>query len=74
MSFVRDLGGDRDRITVLTGAVGGRIVDPLRAFLAFDGRLADDAAQLSDPGTRGWALRVVVEGVLSGHFEGAVTP
>jgi len=74
MSFQRDLAGGGDRITMLTGAVGARIVEPLRAFLAFDGRLADDTAQLADPGTRGWTLRVVVEGVLSGHFEGVFTP
>ncbi len=74
MSFLRNLGGGTDRITVLTGAIGGRIVEPLRAFLAFDGHLADDAAQLADPGTRGWTLRVIVEGVFSGHFEGLVTP
>lgn len=73
-SFLRNLAGGQDRITVLTGAIGARVADPLRAFLAFDGRLADDVAQSTDPGTRGWTLRVVVEGVLAGHFEGVVTP
>ncbi|MFO0685503.1 MAG: hypothetical protein U0234_25815 [Sandaracinus sp.] len=73
-SFLRDLSSGTDRITLLTGAIGARIVEPLRAFLAFDGRLADDAAQLADPGTRGWGLRVVVEGTFAGHFEGTVSP
>lgn len=73
-SLLRDLPTGTDRITLLTGAIGARIVEPLRAFLAFDGRLADDAAQLADPGTRGWSLRVVVEGTFAGHFEGTVSP
>jgi hypothetical protein len=74
MHFFRDLASGRDQLTVLTGAVGVRVVEPLRAFVAFDGRLADDVAQAADPGTRGWTLRVVVEGVFGGHFEGVVTP
>lgn len=72
--FIRNLALGTDQLTVLTVAVGARIVEPLRAFLALDGRFADDVAQLAEPGTRGWTVRVVLEGVLGGHFEGVVTP
>lgn len=72
--FFRNLSGSTsgDETGFFTGTVGTWIVEAIRVFLAFDARLAGDAARAEIPNFTGYALRLVFEGNLGARFEGAL--
>jgi hypothetical protein len=72
--FFRNLSGSTagDETGFFTGTVGTWIVEAIRVFLAFDARVAGDAARAEIPNFTGYALRLVFEGNLGARFEGAL--
>lgn len=57
--FRRDLSVTADHFSVLTGAVGYRLVEPLEALLAVDRQLAGSAAAPTLPSLDAWRIRAV---------------